>query len=615
MKSKATIFVLVLGFFAAIWILWLGLVHKHNEPLNLLHALGSGNVEEVRQLLQLNPKLVNQNTLFNIPPLFEAVEEGKDEIAELLVENHAEINAHAHSSWGKTALHMAAQKSDVKMVEFLLEHKADVNARDDNGFTPLMDAIRSAEVMKLLLAHGADINAIGHNGANTAFSQVIENPVVAGPGVLQLLLDNGVDVTVSGPGCLEQLALSRGDTETMKLLVPYYGHFKNSAARSLLVKVLGEAMDYNRPKMASAMVTSCLGLETKPLHRAAISGDEAAVLSILGAHPDAVIEQDNFGWTPLHLAAMADQPVAAEALLSHQANRDAQDELGHTALCWAAYLGHDKVVEVLLRHKANMNLVGGQLSTPVISDWNSPLDFAIQQGFTPIALRLIANGAEINSTNGIAATPLHFAAIAGNTEIIAALLAHGAKIVARISSEKQTPLDYAVGGDSPESVRLLIANGASLHTETYAADGGNLFHLWASKSWNSNANPAVADQLLAAGCAVNGKDSDGKSPLHVAVVSRLEQAIQWLLDHQAEINAKDQHGLTPLHYAAQQCDPKAVQLLLDHQADANAMDDNGSTPLGLLREGYSRRVGGGPSPPSGYPNVVKLLLSHGAREP
>jgi len=613
MKSKATIFVLVFGFFAVIWILWLGRSHKHNEPVEFLHALGSGNVEEVRQLLQRDPKLVDQNNLFDMPPLAEAAVEGKYEMVKLLVNDHADVNAHVHSRWGKTALHLAAQKSDVKMVEFLLENKAEVNARDDNGFTPFMDAIRSAGVMRLLLAHGADINALGRNGANTAFSQVIENPGVAGPGVLQLLLDNGVNVTVSGPGCLEGLALGRGDTEAMKLLVPYYAHFQNSAARSLLVKVLGEAMDNNRPKMASAIVSSCLSLETSPLHKASATGDVAAVRSHLAAHPDTVNKRNDFGWTPLHLAAMANQPLVAEILLSNQANFDAQDELGHTALCWAAYLGYDKVVEVLLRHRANMNLVGGQLSTPVISDWNSPLDFAIQQGFTPIAVRLIANGANINSTNGYAATPLHFAAIAGNTEIINELLAHGAKIDARISSEKQTPLVYAVGGDSRESVRLLIANGASLQTETYAADGGNLFHLWASKSWNSKANPAVADQLLAAGCSVNGKDNDGKTPLHVAVVSRLEQAVQWLLDHQAEINSKDQHGLTPLHYAAQQCDPQAVQLLLDHYADVNAMDDKGTTPLGLLREAYSRRGGGGPLRPSEYSNVVKLFLSHGAK--
>lgn len=41
-----------------------------------------------------------------------------------------------------TALHLAASKGYVELVEFLLEHRADVNVTDRMGFSPLVDALR-----------------------------------------------------------------------------------------------------------------------------------------------------------------------------------------------------------------------------------------------------------------------------------------------------------------------------------------------------------------------------------------------------------------------------------------------------------------------------------------
>jgi ankyrin repeat protein len=56
-----------------------------------------------------------------------------------------------------TPLHLAAQHGHVDVVRWLLAHKAEVNARAYNGFTPL-HLTKSASVAKLLLKSGADPN-------------------------------------------------------------------------------------------------------------------------------------------------------------------------------------------------------------------------------------------------------------------------------------------------------------------------------------------------------------------------------------------------------------------------------------------------------------------------
>ncbi len=568
-------------------------------------------------------------------PLVEAAEQGNDEMVESLVTNNADINA--HGIWGRTALHFAADRGDIKLVEFLLKHKADVNARDENGFTPIVQA-RGADVIKLLLAYGADINA--HGGDNTLFSQTIENPKTVGAGVLQLLLTNGVDVTVSGTEGLFQLVLFTDDTNDMELLVPYYVGSTNPAGRMFLQQALEVAMNYNRPKMVSAILSAATHLETNSLQKASTLGDDTTVRSLLAARPESVNEKDLKGfldWTALHMAAISGQATVAEILLSNQANPDVQDDIGNTPLLWATYFGHTNLVELLLRHKADMDIKGNTELNTLGAGEDTPLDFAIQQGFTSIAVILITNGANLGPHKYYADTPLHIATSKGKVEVVKLLLARGANVNALSGAswtDKVSPLDIAVQGDSPEIVRLLITNGASLQTKM--AGGGTLFHLWAK-----NGNPAIAHQLLTAGFDVNAKDGGGQTPLHIAIgkwnftyqanpsltnanrkwpsdfimVDSGSEAARWLLNHKADVNAKDKNGQTPLHLVVTRGNIRAIQCLLDYKADVNATDNNGKTPLALLEDLKIKEYQWPHGMMIDFKAVENLLLEHGAKGP
>jgi len=108
---------------------------------------------------------------------------------------------------GATPLHLASMAGHVRVVEFLLDHGADVNASGKKGFTPLCGAVADLrrDVAKLLISRGANVNAkdergwpllhavfltfFGHN-ARGNFEDRWE--------LLALLIDNGADVNTRG---------------------------------------------------------------------------------------------------------------------------------------------------------------------------------------------------------------------------------------------------------------------------------------------------------------------------------------------------------------------------------------------------------------------------------
>jgi hypothetical protein len=67
---------------------------------------------------------------------------------------------------GKTALHIVSDKGFKNIAELLIKKGADINTKDNKGYTPLFRAIISEklELMELLINHGADINATNNGG-------------------------------------------------------------------------------------------------------------------------------------------------------------------------------------------------------------------------------------------------------------------------------------------------------------------------------------------------------------------------------------------------------------------------------------------------------------------
>ena len=105
--------------------------------------------------------------------MIEAGRRGDKEFVELLISAGADVNAKNND--GDTPLHFAASR-DYKKVQMLLSAGADVNAKDKNGDTPLHRAAKNdhKEIAELLIAKGANVNARNERGGKTPLDLAIK---------------------------------------------------------------------------------------------------------------------------------------------------------------------------------------------------------------------------------------------------------------------------------------------------------------------------------------------------------------------------------------------------------------------------------------------------------
>ncbi|KAI8513299.1 Unconventional myosin-XVI [Branchiostoma belcheri] len=163
-------------------------------------AVGRGDVQTVRRELQAG-RDVNQRIKWIWPwdggtALHLASMNGKTGVVELLIQHGAEVGA--RDKVGGTALHWASGNGQAGVVKLLIQHGADVGARDEGDRTALHWASVNGHtgVVKLLIQHGADVQARDEDG-RTALHWASEN---GHTGVVELLIQHGADVGARDKG-------------------------------------------------------------------------------------------------------------------------------------------------------------------------------------------------------------------------------------------------------------------------------------------------------------------------------------------------------------------------------------------------------------------------------
>lgn len=160
---------------------------KPDAPGDEIHkAVIRGDLSKVVAMLKYHPELLESRNNMGYTPLFEAVGHNQLGIAELLLANGADVNARDGNMHTPLIQALWVYNHD-KMVRLLLAKGADVNLADKFKMTALAYAAKQGQLedAKILLANDANTNVV--TGASPLYFAMIGTHRE----IVELLLANG----------------------------------------------------------------------------------------------------------------------------------------------------------------------------------------------------------------------------------------------------------------------------------------------------------------------------------------------------------------------------------------------------------------------------------------
>ncbi|WP_345992824.1 ankyrin repeat domain-containing protein [Sulfurimonas sp. HSL-1716] len=269
----------------------------------------------------------------------------------LVEEKKADVNA--KETYGFTPLHAA---SDFETAKYLVEHGADVNAKTDAGLTPLQSSLwaNDLDLTTYLLNKGVDIDAQDVNGVDALYSASYYGNVP----LMKLLVEHGAKIESSTKESWTPLLVSayNGQLDAVKFLIEKGANIEARNSVGWTPLLLASAQ--GKTEVARYLLQKGAKLDAKtfdgqmPLYVAARYGHLDLVKLFLDEGAD--IDSLNYnGMTPLHVAAMMGQTDVLKYLLENGANPDAKDFQTKTPMAYAIQNKHSNLISYIQNAKYN----------------------------------------------------------------------------------------------------------------------------------------------------------------------------------------------------------------------------------------------------------------------
>ncbi len=317
-------------------------------------AVVSGDLRKVTSVIDADTGLLNLRDENGRTPLNLSAEIGNKEIARALIDRGADIDL--SDSEYRSPMHHAAARGDADMVRLLLERGSTTindtsRARRggfEGGWTPLHLAVLNSwpEVVQLLLDHGADLEA--RDG-------ILRTPLVLAAEsrdlrVAEILIERGADINarvIRGYSAILWAARRQFEDYVDLLITKKALVADDELPQAFQMAVVGgmEGL-YDYVIELGCNVEEIRQRDAGLIFPAAVGGSVPIVQSLI-QHGFVPAQEDSDGWTPLHHAASEGHVGVVECLLASGVDKDLRTKKGETAFNLASLHGRSEVTNCL----------------------------------------------------------------------------------------------------------------------------------------------------------------------------------------------------------------------------------------------------------------------------